>query len=81
MGAAFHDMTFTLPRGITIHRYFDNSARKFYVPAGRHTQREWPFLPSGRFYRVTETSHQRNWPQVRPQLRARPALLVISSHQ
>ncbi len=61
MGTPFHDMSFSLKRGMTVERYWDNSARKFYVPAGKHTKREWPFLPAGRFYRVTETSHDGNW--------------------
>ncbi len=49
-------MSFRLPRGTTIERFWDNSAREFYVPAAKVAQREWPFLPSGRFYRVTEAS-------------------------
>jgi hypothetical protein len=66
IGTPLHDMNFTLKRGMTIERYWDNSARKFYVPAGNHTQREWPFLPAGRFYRVTDTSHDGNWRQYDP---------------
>lgn len=69
MGTPFHDMSFSLKRGMTIERHWDNSARKFYVPAGVHTQREWPFLASGRFYRVTESSHQGNWPARDPNYR------------
>ncbi|HXG32856.1 MAG TPA: hypothetical protein VNJ11_05785 [Bryobacteraceae bacterium] len=61
MGTPFHDMNFRLPRGATIERYWDNTARKFYVPAGSHTRREYPFLASGRFYRVTETMFEGNW--------------------
>ena len=45
---------------------WDNSARKFYVPGGAQTKREWPFLASGRFYRVTEASHGGNWPTYDP---------------
>jgi len=40
-------MDFTLWKGTTIERFWDNSARKFYRPAGKQTQREWPFLASG----------------------------------
>lgn len=57
MGTRFHDMDFRLPKGTVIERFWDNTARKFYVPAGQHTKREMPFLPSGRFYRVTDASH------------------------
>ena len=82
MGAPFHDMTFTLPRGSTVTRYWDNSARKFYVPAGAHTKREWPFLPSGRFYRVTDSSHGGNWPAHDPNYRrAQPYLATIPDGQ
>ena len=73
-GTRYHDMDFVMPRGTTIVRHWDNTARKFYVPAGKHTERETPFLPAGRFYRVTETSHNGNWPQHDPQPRARTAL-------
>ena len=66
MGTRLHDMNFRLPKGATIERFWDNSARKFYVPAGRHTEREFPFLPSGRFYRVTESSLEGNWPKYDP---------------
>lgn len=66
MGTRFHEMGFTLLRGMTIERRWDNGARKFYVPAGERTKREWPFLPSGRFYRVTEESHGGNWPKHDP---------------
>jgi hypothetical protein len=77
MGTRFHDMDFTLWKGVTIERFWDNTARKFYRPAGKHTQREWPFLPSGRFYRVTETSLDGNWPKHDPNYeRARPNLAL-----
>ncbi len=66
MGTPFHDMDFRLPPGSTIERFWDNRARKFYVPAGKHTQREEPFLPSGRFYRVTESMLDGNWPKYDP---------------
>lgn len=82
MGTKFHEMTFTLKRGMTITRFWDNSARKFYVPAGKHTKREWPFLPSGRFYRVTETSHGKNWPNYDPNYaRAKPYLSVVPTDE
>jgi hypothetical protein len=78
MGTVYHDMSFALAPGMTITRYWDNSARKFYVPAGAHTKREWPFLASGRFYRVTETSHGGNWPKHDPNYeRARPYLATV----
>jgi hypothetical protein len=82
MGTRFHDMKFTLKRGMTITRYWDNSARKFYVPAGAHTRRELPFLPSGRFYRVTDKSHGGNWPASDPNYqRARPQLFTVPANE
>jgi hypothetical protein len=82
MGTRFHDMTFSLARGMTVERYWDNSARQFYVPAGTHTRREWPFLPSGRFYRVTETSHGGNWPRHDPNYeRAKPHLATVPADE
>ena len=78
MGTVHHDMSFTLKRGMTITRYWDNSARKFYVPAGANTKREWPFLASGRFYRVADTSHEGNWPKYDPNYqRMKPYLATI----
>ncbi|MFZ5928382.1 MAG: hypothetical protein ACOYX1_13145 [Acidobacteriota bacterium] len=80
MGAEFHAMGFTLKRGMTITRYWDNSARKFYVPASPRATRELPFLPSGRFYRVTDASHGGNWPRNDPNYqRAKPYLVVVPS--
>ena len=39
-GTPFHDMDFRLAPGMKIERYWDNSARKFYVPAARvHQER------------------------------------------
>ncbi|MBL8216966.1 MAG: hypothetical protein JNK87_39975 [Bryobacterales bacterium] len=82
MGTAFHDMSFSLPPGTTVTRYWDNSARKFYVPSGQHTKREWPFLPSGRFYRVAETSHNGNWPAHDPNYqRMKPYLGTIPTNE
>jgi hypothetical protein len=82
MGTRLHDMNFRLPKGATIERFWDNSARKFYVPAGRHTEREFPFLPSGRFYRVTESSLEGNWPKYDPNHRkARPYLATVPADE
>ncbi len=77
-GAVYHDMQFRLPRGTTITRYWDNSARKFYHPAGARANRELPFLRDGRFYRVTDKSHDGNWPKYDPNYeRARPYLVTV----
>ena len=82
MGTPFHDMSFSLKRGMTITRFWDNSARKFYVPAGERTKREMPFLPSGRFYRVSDKSHNGNWPAHDPNyLRAKPYLATIPTNE
>jgi hypothetical protein len=78
MGTPLHDMTFSLSPGMKVERFWDDDARKFYVPAGAHTKREYPFLPSGRFYRVTEASRQGNWPEYDPNYqRARPYLATV----
>lgn len=58
-GTRYHDMSFALPKGTTIERFWDNRANKVYVPGKRDI--EEPFLPSGRFYRVTETMLDGNW--------------------
>ncbi|MCX6623969.1 MAG: hypothetical protein NTY38_23490, partial [Acidobacteria bacterium] len=76
MGTRFHDMAFRLPRGTTIERFWDNSAREFYVPGGKHTEREWPFLKSGRFYRVTDTSLEGRWPKFDPNYQKMESLLA-----
>ena len=46
--------TDALARSMRAMRFWDNSARKFYVPAGFENKGEEPFRPSGRFYRITE---------------------------
>ena len=51
MGTLQHDMNFSLPRGTTVERFWDNSAKKWYIP-GIHRDM---FLPEGRFYRVGES--------------------------
>jgi hypothetical protein len=77
-GTPFHDMDFRLAPGIKIERFWDNSARKFYVPAGEHTKKEEAFLPAGRFYRVTETMNDGNWPKHDPNYqKAKPYLSTV----
>jgi hypothetical protein len=77
-GTRFHDMDFRLAPGMKIERFWDNSARKFYVPAGEHTKREEAFLPAGRFYRVTETMNDGNWPKHDPNYqKAKPYLSTV----
>lgn len=66
LGTQFHDMNFRLPRGTTITRYWNNKGRVTYRPVSERANRELPFLPSGRFYRVTDSSHGGNWPQNDP---------------
>lgn len=74
----FHDMNFEVPPGFSVERFWDNSARKFYVPGTEAAQREERWRPSGRFYRVTETSLGGNWPQNDPNYaRAKPYLEKI----
>ncbi|MCW5982634.1 MAG: hypothetical protein KIT09_31390 [Bryobacteraceae bacterium] len=82
MGTRYHDMKFRLPKGMTIERFWDNSARMFYIPAGKHTRKEEPFLPSGRFYRVTETMFDCNWPKFDPNhKRAKPYLASVPPNE
>jgi hypothetical protein len=77
-GIVYHDMDFVLPKGTVVERFWDNSARKFYVPAGSHAKREEAFLPSGRYYRVTETMFDGNWPKHDPNYKyARPYLETV----
>lgn len=82
MGTRYHSMDFELVPGTTITRYWDNTARKFYVPKGAHTKREEAFLPSGRFYRVTETMFDGNWPKHDPNYRwAQPYLVDVPRNE
>lgn len=77
-GTRYHSMDFHLPRGSEIERFWDNSARKFYVPRGTHTRKEEAFLPSGRYYRVTETMFDGNWPKNDPNYKlAQPYLSTV----
>jgi hypothetical protein len=82
MGTLFHDMNFRLPQGSRLERYWDNSARKFYVPAGFESKGEEPFRPSGRFYRVTETMREGNWPKFDPNFAyCAPYLVSVPSRE
>ena len=81
-GTRFHDMDFQLLPGMTIERHWDNSARKFYVPRGPHTQKEEAFLASGRFYRVTETMLDGNWTKYDPNYqKAKPYLSSVPRNE
>ena len=78
----YHDMDFRLLPGMTIERFWDNSARKFYTPASPRAQREEPFLPAGRFYRVTESMFDGNWPKHDPNYRkAKPYLTRVPTDE
>ncbi|MBL8228150.1 MAG: hypothetical protein JNL98_06720 [Bryobacterales bacterium] len=82
LGTKYHDMDFELVPGTVVTRFWDNTARKFYVPKGKHTQREEPFLASGRFYRVTETMLNGNWPKHDPNHRwAKPYLATVPANE
>jgi len=81
-GSHFHDMDFQLLPGMMIERHWDNGAQKFYVPSGRHTQKEERFLPSGRFYRVTETMLDGNWVKFDPNYqKAKPYLASVPRNE
>jgi hypothetical protein len=78
IGTKFHDMSFWLPKGTVITRYWDNSARAFYRPVSERANREFPFLPAGRFYRVTESMLNGNWPKYDPNYeRMKPYLTTV----
>jgi hypothetical protein len=82
MGTRFHDMEFRLPKGAVIERHWDNTARKFYRPVNPRANRELPFLPAGRFYRVTETMLDGNWPKFDPNYgRAKPYLAAVPADE
>jgi hypothetical protein len=55
-----------LPKGTTVERFWNSAPGKVYVPAGFESKGEEPFLPSGRFYRVTETMLSSNWVKFDP---------------
>jgi len=76
MGTPLHDMSFRLPRGTIIERFWDNTAREFYVPVVSRSLAEWPFLPAGRFYRVTDASLGGNWPKHDPNFAKAQSYLV-----
>jgi len=48
LGTPRHDMNFSLPRGTTVERWWDNRMKKWYVPKENKDM----FLAEGRFYRV-----------------------------
>jgi len=74
IGTKYHDMNWCMPRGTTIKRYWNNSGRKWYIPLNRKSD----FLPSGRFYRVTEGLFEGNWPRYDPNYqRAKPYLDTV----
>ncbi len=78
-GTVFHDMSFHLPKGTTITRYWDNRLSAIYVPACKLQE---PFLPSGRFYRVTENMFDGNWPHNDPNYqRCAPYLVTVPQDQ
>jgi len=82
MGTRLHDMSFRMPRGTVIERFWDNSARRFYVPVVSQALREWPFLPAGRFYRVTDASLDGHWPKYDPNYqKAKPYLVQVPAGQ
>ncbi|HUU30048.1 MAG TPA: hypothetical protein VM123_19765, partial [archaeon] len=71
MGTRYHDMLFSLPRGTTIERYWDNRMKKWYIPKAQKDL----FLPEGRFYRVGASmvgadgaKNDPNWPKIQPYL-------------
>jgi len=71
MGTKFHDMRFSLPRGTTIERWWDNRMKKWYIPKKNKDM----FLPEGRFYRVGASmvggdgeKNDPNWKYMKPYL-------------
>ena len=71
LGTKYHDMRFTLPRGTTIERHWDNSAKKWFVPGVKGISDQ--FLSEGRFYRVGASmvgadglKNDPNFPRMKP---------------
>jgi len=82
VGTLFHDMSFHLYPGMVIERYWDNTARKFYVPAGFEKKGEEPFHSSGRFYRVTESMLDGNWVKSDPNYaKCAPYVTTVPSNE
>ncbi|HYO80283.1 MAG TPA: hypothetical protein VES20_02695, partial [Bryobacteraceae bacterium] len=78
MGTRFHDMSFRLPKGTTITRFWDNTARAFYRPISERANRELPFLSAGRVYRVNDSMFDGTWVKHDPNyLRAKPYLTTV----
>jgi hypothetical protein len=79
MGTAFHDMNWRIPRGTKIERFWNNDFKKYYVTLSmKPYEQQSPILPSGRFYRVTETMFEENWPKFDPNYkRAEPYLETV----
>jgi len=78
-GTPFHDMSFRLPRGTTITRYWDNRKNAIYVPV---KVVEDKFLPSGRFYRVTDKMFDGNWVHCDPNHeKCAPYLVTVPDDQ
>lgn len=71
MGTKYHDMRFSLPRGTTIERWWDNRMKKWYIPEKKKDM----FLSEGRFYRVGASmvggdgeKNDPNWKYMKPYL-------------
>jgi len=66
MGTAYHDMNWRLPRGTTLERFWDNSARKFYRPLSPDGSGKPRFLPSGRFHWQSEARNDSAYSRLDP---------------
>ncbi len=79
LGTPYHDMSFRIPRGTTITRYWDNRKNAVYVPKKNVGEK---FLPSGRFYRVTDKMFDGNWVQHDPNYaKCEPYLVTVPDDQ
>ncbi|HUU26936.1 MAG TPA: hypothetical protein VM123_03920 [archaeon] len=78
LGTRYHDMSWRLPRGTTVRRYWKSDGRTWYIPLSR----QGDFLPSGRFYRLADISLDGYWAKNDPNFkRAEPYLEVVPADE
>ncbi|MEA2063475.1 MAG: hypothetical protein U9P14_07255, partial [Gemmatimonadota bacterium] len=74
IGTRYHDMNWRMPRGTTITRYWRSKKGKWYIPQNRYSD----FLPSGRFYHLSDISFVGSWVKDDPNFkRAEPYITTV----
>ena len=66
MGTPLHDMSWSIPRGTRMVRYWSNEGAPYYCALKRMAMDKYPDLPSGRFFRVTTDMFDGSWPKTDP---------------